>query len=346
MIKDAIMATPMPTVGGNFDCIQEGYACGWAFTPTNLQKRLEIEILSGNEVVARGVASLARDDVKSANIGDGAYGFQLPLSIELFDGNAHELIAREVHTKAILPNSPLRMGPQASENNYPQLKRQVGLLILADLFKKAPYNALAEKANGFFEAYRLASLLQETGDVEGAFKAWFTINTALGENHLCYYKIGECYLLKNNPEHALIAFRKAAHLENKSYFIHQGIAHAYALLGQFGATETALKTALQLNPQDEYLLRQLNSIQRENLPTYIENLLKNERRDEAIQWLVRLLLAEPENQQVYDLLGSLIYKAPANSLPEMAQINKMKKSQKILDLLLDTIESRTHEGTV
>lgn len=342
MINESTAASSI-AIGGNFDCVLEGQAHGWAFLPANLQKRLDIEIVLGSEVVARGKANLLRDDVKEAGIGDGFYGFILPLSCELFNGKAHQLIAREMHTRTVLSGSPVTMEPVLHENNYVNIERGLGLALLAELFSSAPYQALSANAANFHEAYRLASLLQETGCYSDAINAWVTINNALGDNYLCYCKIGECALLEGQPNVALAAFEQAAACDNKKAFPYQGMAQAYQLMDKFDEAEDALKIAVDLSPENTQLNKLLLQLQRDTLPQRINSLIENGQRGEAIQWLVSILLAEPENKQAYELLGELLCSTTNKSSHVNKHISELRKSERVLSVLLDAVESQVCE---
>ena len=74
-----------PHINGYFDAIADECASGWACDRTQPDKRLIIEILCDEEVVARGEANQFREDLLAMGMGDGQYRFVLPLSYELFD---------------------------------------------------------------------------------------------------------------------------------------------------------------------------------------------------------------------------------------------------------------------
>lgn len=79
---------------GRFDGITEGVAFGWALVPGELKRKLGIELLRGDTVVAGGVADHLRQDLQRKGIGDGHYGFAIPLPAALADGRVHMLRAR------------------------------------------------------------------------------------------------------------------------------------------------------------------------------------------------------------------------------------------------------------
>ena len=329
---------------GHFDYILDGRAYGWAFAPAHPQKRLAIEILVNGEVVAHGSAEQVREDLQNAGIGDGHCLFDLQLSHELFDDQVHSLTAREAETGTILNGGPHDFGPERREPAYTQIPRTLGLELLAELLSQVVYSQHASKLRNFAEAYRLASRLQETGQLLEARSAWVTINNALGENSLGYCKLGECLMLEGSPAEALEAFRVAAGSDLRLHWAHLGIANSQYTLGRFEEAEEALQVAIALQPQDASLQERLHHIQNHALPQRVETLLAQHKRDEAIDLLRSVLLRQPENNQALTLLGDLLCETGETDLPGMAQLHEFRKAQRILDTLLDDVEFRLNEA--
>lgn len=328
---------------GHFDYVMDGLAYGWAFAPAHPKKRLEIEIVVNGEVVAHGHAEQFREDLQNAGIGDGHFLFGLQLSHELFDGQVHSLIAREAGTGTVLKGGPHNFGPERREPAYPQIPRALGLELLTELLSHARYSSYASKRRNFADAYRLASRLQETGQLLEARSAWVAINRALGENSLGYCKLGECLILEGSPAEALEAFRVAAGSDLRLHWAHLGIANSQYSLGRFEEAVEAMQIATALQPQDANLRERLHYIQNHGLPKRVEALLDERKRDEAIDLLNSLLLKQPDNDQALALLGDLLCEPAETSLPGMTQLHELRKAQRILDALLDNVESRLNE---
>lgn len=328
---------------GHFDYILDGRAYGWAFASAHPQRRLAIELVANGEVVAHGRADQVREDLRNAGMGDGYCLFDLQLSHELFDGQVHSLTAREAETGTALNGGPHDFGPEQRKPAYPQISRALGLELLAKLMSHSGYRQHAKKLRNFAEAYRLASCLQETGQLLEARSAWATINNALGENSLVYCKLGECLMLEGLPAEALEAFRIAVGNDLCLHWAHLGVSNSQYRLGRFEEAEEALQVAIALQPQDASLQERLHYIQNHAVPQRVETLLGQHKRDEAIDLLSSILLRQPENNQALTLLGDLLCEMSETDLPGMTQLHELRKAQCILDTLLDDIESRMNE---
>lgn len=76
---------------GNVEGYSDGCVHGWAHTPLDPTKRLQVFAYKDNRIVAQGVANIVRDDLNSAGIGDGQYGYQIKIDEALLDGLSHNL---------------------------------------------------------------------------------------------------------------------------------------------------------------------------------------------------------------------------------------------------------------
>lgn len=338
-------AASVTEVNGHFDYILDDRAFGWAFAPAQPQKRLTIEILANGEVVAQGLAKQFREDLQTAGIGDGCYLFDLQLSHELFDGQVHQLTARIADTGSALGGGPHTFGPERREPSYPQIPRAVGIGMLTELLNQAKYNRFAGNLGSFIQAYRLASRLQETGEVAEARSAWATINGALGENPLGYCKLGECLMQLGFTGEALTAFRVAAGCDLRLHWAHLGIANSQFALGQFEQAEDAMQVAIALQPQDAALAKRLKHMQDHALPQRVDMLLGQQQREAAIALLKAFLLKRPDSTQACALLGDLLCEPSDNTLPGMTQLHELRKAQSVLEALLDDVEARLDEAT-
>lgn len=103
-------AEQLPTVEselqGCFEGVINGQACGWVLDPLQPEKRVEVELLCDDEVVACATADLEREDLAEATLGDGRHGFRLSLDASLFDGRPHSLSIRELGSQRLLSGSP------------------------------------------------------------------------------------------------------------------------------------------------------------------------------------------------------------------------------------------------
>ncbi|WP_462381118.1 tetratricopeptide repeat protein [Pseudomonas sp. Marseille-QA0892] len=331
---------------GHFDYIQDGYAYGWAFAPSQRTQRLAIEVVADGEVVGHGHADQFREDLLGAGLSDGHCMFSVKLSHELFDGRIHRLTARDAETGQPLAGGPHELGPEIRQQPYAQITRAEGLRVLAELFEHPTYTHLGGRAGSFAQAYRFASRLQETDQLVEAYTAWDAINSAFGGHPLIGCKVGEVLLLQSRPAAALEAFRTAAGDDLRQHWAHIGMANALEALGRFDEAEESLQVALALQPHDAALQARLNELQNRSLPQRVEQLIANGQREQAISQLKKLLRREPEHQVAMSLLGDLLTPPdePTDDLPGLARLREFRKAQRLLDALLDDVEAELSES--
>ncbi len=342
---NAISATtPLATeVRGHFDYVSDGRACGWAQSTAVPQKKLTIEILENDEVVGHGRADEFREDLQAASIGDGCHMFYVQLSHELFDGQTHSLTARDADTGFILTGSPLLFCSEKSELPFPQIPRALGLEILENYLKGSELFRHSEKIDNFTKAYKLASRLQETGQFKLAYSAWKAINSALGANPIGFCKLGECLMLEGNPEEALNAFLVSAGADVKLHWAHLGIANSQLALSNFEEAEQALNVAVALCPDDKNIHEQLAKTQSQRVSVRTQQLISQDKPEEAITLLLWFLLKNPSNKEAIGLLGDLLHQPTVKSFPGSEQLQEHIRTRRILDSILDFAELNQDE---
>lgn len=79
-----------------------GRITGWAWDP-RLDDRLEVGVFVDGEHVATGTASIFRESLRLAGIGDGAHAFTIDLPAHVRDGCRHTVAAAALATGAVLP---------------------------------------------------------------------------------------------------------------------------------------------------------------------------------------------------------------------------------------------------
>ncbi len=83
-----------PKFRTNLDALKDGRLDGWAFDPAQPDKKLKVEVLIDGTFGAVGEASLFREDLLRAGLGDGRVHFSIPLPSWAFDGLEHVITAR------------------------------------------------------------------------------------------------------------------------------------------------------------------------------------------------------------------------------------------------------------
>lgn len=98
----------LPARGARYDGYLDSAACegfaGWAWNLNEPSEAVDVEIVEGTRVVARGVADRHRPDLQKGGIGTGKYGFWIQVPAELKDGMPHTVFARAVGATAALKN--------------------------------------------------------------------------------------------------------------------------------------------------------------------------------------------------------------------------------------------------
>lgn len=337
------MNTPrqIPAVVGYFDRIVDESAYGWAYQPTAPGKRLVVEVVCDGNVVGRGEAALLRDDLVEAGIGDGYHHFELPVSCELYDGQPHPLTVRDAASGITLSGGPHTFTAAPQARIAEMISRDQGVFLLRDLLLQAAFTQHRPRAARIFQAFLYASLLQETGEAEQARVAYEAIAQGLGPNALCHCKIAETWLLQNDHAKTLQAYQQAASEDPRLHWAHLGIGNAHRLLGDPIAAEEALQTALALQPDSQDVQARLAQVQAEAIPARTRSLVDSGKRDEAIQVLKELVLANPEHPVAVPALVKLLSRLPEDStLPGMRELREHQGAYLLLQLVLDEADKR------
>jgi SGNH hydrolase-like domain, acetyltransferase AlgX len=77
------------SIEGHLEAVVDGRAVGWAWDPQRPQEPLEVEVLVDEEPVATARADVERPVLAAAGIGDGRYGFDVPLPGQLAQDSVH-----------------------------------------------------------------------------------------------------------------------------------------------------------------------------------------------------------------------------------------------------------------
>jgi hypothetical protein len=83
LLPDHGAITGSPLVSGRIEQVRDGAVHGWAWRPADPRERVPVRVTLDGEEAATGVAELQRRSLVEAGIGDGRYGFSLPLSTVL-----------------------------------------------------------------------------------------------------------------------------------------------------------------------------------------------------------------------------------------------------------------------
>ncbi|RDL20285.1 hypothetical protein D884_02446 [Pseudomonas sp. URMO17WK12:I10] len=304
-----IESTKKLQIVGHFDYVDGGFAYGWAVDPGNPLERVAVEILCNGNVVGRGTADGYRQDLEEAGVGDGYHLFQIKLSYELFNGETHTLQARNTTNNVLITGSNLILPPQPAQVLYPVISRTEGEDFVSELYRAATSKSNKLAKTKIMQAYRIASLLQETGEYDDARYAWEALSKVLGENAFCICKLAESYLLQGNTTVALDLYQRAAGLNFAFSWSHLGMSICQRLLSDYTAAEESLAFAEAL-PKVGNIAVGLHAARLELLPHRVERLIARQDHIKAIDLLLQVLASDPTNAyaslQVNDLIAAEI----------------------------------------
>lgn len=337
-------------IRGSLDGAPNNQAVGWAYNADTPKKRLMVEIVSENRVVAYGLADQFRPDLAKAKIGDGHHRFLLNLSYEILDGKPHTLSARDAETGIVFGTFQLK--PAKSPYDFDLISRAEGEALLDNLLKQPAFNKVAKRPEEIKVLHKQATLAQETGRLEEAEKTWSNLAKELGENSLCYYKLGETYLLAKKYEQAVNAFQAALNITPNLYLSFFGKSNAQRLLKKFKEAMCTLSEGEKLNTKQKNLftsrLQQVQKQEEQYILTQVENLINNKNFSKAISLLKDIIWKNPDNTSASDLLGDiLILQLPPEEMsldknsPETKQFLEFKKSLCLLDFILTEVQHST-----
>jgi hypothetical protein len=104
---------------GRIDWCESPFAVGWAMQPIAPDERLSVELVVDGVPVTQSVADELRGDVREAGIGDGRYGFRIPLPHGCRDGAMHRIDVRVAGTSLLLKGGRVKLFDQSTSNRPP-----------------------------------------------------------------------------------------------------------------------------------------------------------------------------------------------------------------------------------
>lgn len=102
----------MIPVDGAVDGIRGPNVEGWVQDPENPEQPIQVEVLHGDEVIAKGFADRYREDLLRAGKGKGECAFRVPLPYEYLDGRKLELKVRECASGKYVRGDKLLLGAE------------------------------------------------------------------------------------------------------------------------------------------------------------------------------------------------------------------------------------------
>lgn len=114
MIRRLVQRMRPPAFAGNCDGLDGRELYGWVWRPGAPDLRLEVEQWVDGVLTARTLADLERTDLEAAGVGDGAYGWRMPLVLDP-DKEGLQTIEVRVPEWGVLPNGVFSLAYEPQE---------------------------------------------------------------------------------------------------------------------------------------------------------------------------------------------------------------------------------------
>lgn len=300
-------AVPVPAgaggVQGVFDGVGDHAAQGWAFDPTRPGVRLEIEIVEGDRVVARGHADRLREDLRRAGIGDGRCHFRLALSSELRDGAPHVLVARVAATGAVLQGSHRFVSRARPGKPYDAVPLSDTLQLARKL---VPNGAAFTPPERYLDALARCNLLIETGQGAEAVSALEDLSARYPGHPVTDLKVGEAQLEAGDPAAAIVALGRVDPRGPLAGWSLLGMGNASRLMEHWAEAEAFYVQAQAIAPQLPHARRRLRQLGFREARAEAVRLAEAGDRRAAIAQLVPELISNPGDPGVCDMVAGLL----------------------------------------
>jgi hypothetical protein len=106
----------MTGFAGNCDGLDGGELHGWAWRPSSPGSRVEVEQWVDGILAARTVADLPRGDLLAGGVGDGAYGWRMPLALDPGKAGPQRVEVR-ARDGGLLPNGTFQLSCEAARRD-------------------------------------------------------------------------------------------------------------------------------------------------------------------------------------------------------------------------------------
>lgn len=289
-------------IHGVLDPVDGEFAIGWAFDSVHPERRLMVEVMEGDRVVARGIADRLREDLRRQAIGDGRCSFQLQVSAELLDGNAHVLTARIAGSHEALHGSRVLVAAKG--------ERACDLLPAAETRVCATQTATPWKNQELADAYvteiMRCNLLLETGHALEAATALESMIQHHGASDLLHLKLGEARMLGGAAPEAITVLEQIATKSPLSAWSLLGRGNAKRLLGLWDEAEGFYRQALSVAPNFPQARTRLRQIDYRKARAQATMLAESGNVPAAVEVLIPELLERPDDVGICEMISSML----------------------------------------
>lgn len=223
--SDIVAPTPALTPLGHFDLIVGSAAVGWAWLPEAPTQRVTVEVMAGECVVARGYANQLRSDLQAQDIGDGQYGFFIPIT-SLSDGNRHLLTCRILNERRGYINGVHEFTAPEDACDRKSVLGHASTYGYAQVVQfERQFSALDGLT--YVDAINSANLMLESGDIAGAAQIFVRIAYLFGETDLVAAKLADCSGMTEGLSAAVLDYQRAIETIPDSALLRFGLAEIF-----------------------------------------------------------------------------------------------------------------------
>jgi hypothetical protein len=329
-------------VQGVFDGVGDHTAQGWAFDPTHPGVRLEIEIVEGDRVVARGHADQLREDLRRAGIGDGRCHFRLAVSSELRDGAPHALAARVVGTGLVLHGTHDLVSRPRPDSSYDALS-------LADTLRMAkPLAAGRASAERYLDELARCNLLIETGQGAKAVTALQQLAARYPGHAMNDLKLGEAHLEAGHPADAIVAFGRIDPRGPLAGWALLGMGNASRLMEHWAEAEAFYVQARAIAPHLPQPARRLRQLGFRHARVEAARLAAAGDCMAAVRHLTPELIANPRDPGICDMVAGMLATAPLDADQgdgyDDPLVNRANNAWRLLQVVAASAQARSEAG--
>lgn len=330
-------------ISGYLDGVVDGIAHGWAYDAEHPERKINVEIICGAEVVGEGAADLFRSDLAKSNIGDGSHHFQIVISRQFRDGQEYKFEARANSSLQMLKGAVHNIMPLKNPMLLDEIPKRDGMAVVNVMAGRLNINnskALEILAVTLNNAY----LQQETGKQKDARSAYKKLIKALGPTSLFLCKIAETWLLDDDINNAEISYRAAIELEQDYAWAYIGLGNVLQRQNKLVDALSAFRIAKKLGPDIEIPFEKCKIINEQLTSLSATAFLESGNVRDATTVAIKALISDPLNQNLLKLAQRVVMHSHVPLGQYDGADNQLIKSSVAAMLVFDAVLEKIAEA--
>ncbi len=314
---------------GFFDQVVDHQLSGWVFRPDQPDTALTVEVVCEHRVIARETADTFRQDLLDGGIGNGHHAFSIP--VESF-WNLSDCWVRESTTGKVLMGNEIIQHPRFCIPFDDAVNELQQVLSSANIPEESAHQIMAQ-----FEDSCQAI---DRGTFAWARAVLNGLIQDAGAHAVLLCKLGETFLLADNPQKALNAYQQAIFLDDHFFWAHWGMGEAYIGLNRQEDAKTALAKAKNASSHHPEIQRAIGASELVFLPQKFAQIRKDKGDPAALSFLARQIL-DFSDTNVIDMALEILGKGEESfDLPGLTEASKVEVCRKLLAAVLVETENR------